>query len=510
MKKISHLVAIAAMSCLMFSGAVFAVAGKFQFVNGTAQVTDSKGQQRSVAKGGEVNEGDTVATSADGFTQIKMEDGGFFAVRPNTTFKIDTFTFNGKEDGSEKGAFSLIKGSLRAVTGLIGKTHRENYKVQTATSTIGIRGSGADMGEDPIIGTAVRTLFGGHTLTKRLNGKDFLLESGPGQIMLAKPDGVPEFVPNFPFDTGTGGSVGKTDGGGKGKKKGAATVAKVSEPPVIPVKSTDGFDFTNLDEEIQSGTSQAVGGGGAAVGLYNGGVSTFIDFNVVDVAGLFTATVNGSGAVEGWRDDNGGGSINTFAVGSGTVIIDGSDASLDVIWGRWSGAYTASNTVLGTLTPFGDLAFIQSTHITTVVELAALPGLGVTTATYTYSNPGFGATALFNGSLLSGPIIQASASVNFSTLTITSYVLDVIGPSNVGTWSVGGGGTLISQFMGSTGMTITGSCSGAGSGTCASLTGITGQTSGGFVGTQAQGLISTYALGTLAGDRLNGVVYIKR
>lgn len=236
---------------LSFSSAAYAIAGKFQFVNGEVLVIDASGKQHAVKKGDTINEGDTVAASSTGFAQIKMEDGGFFAVRPDTRFKVDTFKFNGKDDGSEKGIFSLIKGSLRSVTGLIGKKHRDNYKIQTATSTIGIRGSGADVGHDDAVGTAVRTLFGGHSLTS--NGKT--VDTHPGETALAQPGQDPKLVSNFPFSTSNGKESG-TGGNNQANNKPdnankPTTEAKNDKPDAgedkevfIPVLTEEGINLT--------------------------------------------------------------------------------------------------------------------------------------------------------------------------------------------------------------------------------------------------------------------------
>ena len=119
---------------LTFNQVVFAAAGKFLFVNGDVSVVAANGQSNKAKKGDELNEGDAVVTTSSGYAQIKMEDGGSVSVRPDTNFKVNKFQFDGKEDGSEKSFFSLSKGSVRAVTGLVGKKHRENYKIETATS----------------------------------------------------------------------------------------------------------------------------------------------------------------------------------------------------------------------------------------------------------------------------------------------------------------------------------------------------------------------------------------
>src|ERR1039457_4568273 len=131
------------LACLMLvSQAAYAeVAGYAQFVNGSVQIISVAGQTRTLQKGEAVNEGDTVISAKAASAQIKMQDGGFVAMRPDTSLKFDSFKFNGKEDGSERSFFSLFKGGFRAVTGLIGRVNKTNYRITTASSTIGIRGT---------------------------------------------------------------------------------------------------------------------------------------------------------------------------------------------------------------------------------------------------------------------------------------------------------------------------------------------------------------------------------
>jgi len=129
--------------CLMLvSQASYAgIAGYAQFVRGSVQLASVTGQTSTLKKGAAVNEGDTVITERGANAQIKMQDGGFVAVRPDTQLKFDSFKFNGKEDGSENLVFSLVKGGFRSVTGLIGRINKPSYRITTAAATIGIRGT---------------------------------------------------------------------------------------------------------------------------------------------------------------------------------------------------------------------------------------------------------------------------------------------------------------------------------------------------------------------------------
>lgn len=94
-----------------------------------------------LAAGSSVESGDRIVTGADSNAQIRFSDESIVALRPRTEFNIDDYHFAGKADGAEKGFFSLLKGGFRTLTGAIGKTNRDTYKVNAQTATIGIRGT---------------------------------------------------------------------------------------------------------------------------------------------------------------------------------------------------------------------------------------------------------------------------------------------------------------------------------------------------------------------------------
>jgi len=165
-----------AAACFMAasSSAYATVAGHVQFVNGDVQIVTPTGQARAAQKGDAINEGDTLTSAQKSTAQIKMQDGGFVAVRPDTRMKFDRFVFAGKEDGSEKSFFSLFKGGFRAVTGLIGRMNKQNYRITTPAATIGIRGTdhetlyippGSPMAQVAPSGAYNKVNLGGTTMT---------------------------------------------------------------------------------------------------------------------------------------------------------------------------------------------------------------------------------------------------------------------------------------------------------------------------------------------------------
>ena len=116
-------------------------AGRVQFVFGDSKALATNGVERALKKGDVVHEGDTVITGPSASLQLLMVDDAMVAVRPNSRLRIDTYRFQGKEDGSERGVLHLIKGAFRSITGAIGHTNKKNYKIITDTANIGVRGT---------------------------------------------------------------------------------------------------------------------------------------------------------------------------------------------------------------------------------------------------------------------------------------------------------------------------------------------------------------------------------
>lgn len=121
-------------------GAFAASAAQVDFTIGNVSAIQSDGRSRMLTKGGEINAGEMVDTG-NGRAQLRFSDGALVSLSPQTQFRIDEYQFKGQADGSEKGFFSLLKGALRTITGTIGRSNRNNYKLGTTVATIGIRGT---------------------------------------------------------------------------------------------------------------------------------------------------------------------------------------------------------------------------------------------------------------------------------------------------------------------------------------------------------------------------------
>jgi len=118
-----------------------AAVGRVVFAMGQPQASDTAGISRILKKGDDIFSGDTLFTNK-GRVQISFIDGAFISLQPNTEYEISQYKYSGKPDGTEQAIYRLIKGGVRAVTGLIGRDNPDAYLVHTAVATIGIRGTG--------------------------------------------------------------------------------------------------------------------------------------------------------------------------------------------------------------------------------------------------------------------------------------------------------------------------------------------------------------------------------
>lgn len=119
---------------------VLAHAGVVLFVNGKVSAKSLKGKTRSIKRGSKVHTGDLIITGIKSQIQIRAGDGSMLSLQENSKLRIIKHKHTGTVD-EQSSLVELVKGGMRAVTGLIGKNKPENFKIKVKQSTIGIRGT---------------------------------------------------------------------------------------------------------------------------------------------------------------------------------------------------------------------------------------------------------------------------------------------------------------------------------------------------------------------------------
>lgn len=113
--------------------------GTIKQVEGEAWVGAPEAR-RAAASGDGVQLSDRLSTGKAGAATITLKDGTVLTMGPNTSMNLSQFAF---DSTTQEGNFllDLLQGSVRVVTGLLGKVNPELFKVKTPTSVVGVRGT---------------------------------------------------------------------------------------------------------------------------------------------------------------------------------------------------------------------------------------------------------------------------------------------------------------------------------------------------------------------------------
>lgn len=115
--------------------------GNVVFVQGIASAQKSAEPARFIQKGDSLSQGDVINTAGRGYAVIELKDGTKMTLRPDTTFAINEYREGTSNDGM---LMTLLKGGMRAVTGLLGKRNPQSVRFNAGSATIGIRGTSFD------------------------------------------------------------------------------------------------------------------------------------------------------------------------------------------------------------------------------------------------------------------------------------------------------------------------------------------------------------------------------
>lgn len=211
---------VASFALTLAAASAFAAgAGVITHLSGTMSVQRPDGSVRILSQKSEVQPGDVLTTQRDSYAQINFTDGSAATMRPNTTMKLEAYSFTQEKPQGDAMFMRLIKGGLRTVTGLIGKRgDQDSYKIGTSTATIGIRGSFGETHHcetncgklDP--GTYHSTLSGSYIMQNQA-GSQLI---GEGQFGFTQdPKKAPVLLPGdpglnlsqLPFTLGAGGGA---------------------------------------------------------------------------------------------------------------------------------------------------------------------------------------------------------------------------------------------------------------------------------------------------------------
>jgi len=428
-----------------------APAALVEFAVGNVSAVNGAGTVRPLAKGAEVQRGDTIETGT-GRVQLRFSDGAYVSLQPGSEFRIDEYNYTGKSDDSERGFFSLIKGGLRTITGLIGRTNRRNYQVRVPVATIGIRGTeytvffdGQALGA---VGEGEISVCNSAGCLNVTSGQSYVVANANVKPTLTTvrsflaPPPPPRFVPR---QSGT--------------------------EPVNPGDPSIGFGsvFSSNDEVDQNGNRRALQGGNT--GLFGdqnpSGGNTNQHFVLATTAAVFTApgSTHVSGTSVGPTTGNvQGASLISWADGIGTTnsgtttIVDSGNLG-QIAWGRFTnGTLGGDGDNAGLVLSGADSFHYIAAKATPVANLPVSGTLrftqiaGSTTPTTTTSTAQLLAAALvanFTQGTATATVSLRGADTNGVTMTGSSAIVrNLFGGSATGFGTACSGNSCSGSFSG--------------------------------------------------------------
>jgi hypothetical protein len=409
---------VLALSFVSFSmGAWAAGAAKVDFAVGPVDAVTANGLSRTLVKGDPVVSGETVRTGSGARAQLRFNDGGMVSLQPNTDFRLDDYNFSGKDDAQDRGFFSLLRGGLRTITGMVGRVNKDNYKITTSVATIGIRGTEYTLSYIDSETIAVAT---GEGVVQVCNGGGCVLLSSGDSVVVRGADGAAQRVTFRP----------------------RLDPAQPGEKLLVATFSTS--EARNPDGSLAVFGSRLVSGGGYRLAYTGFDTSNNLLAPAVssdDVSAVFDSS---SGLLEATTT---GGEVFK----GGTLAGAGSADSV-IGWGRWvggqapvSGVQTPLNGlhyVVGKTTSASDLTALGSTSFTYNVVGGSLPtssagvlGASIPTGTLTLG---------FAGGSVSSASLNMSLNFNSTTYSISSSSFSSISPATFQFTSMETGGNVMS------------------------------------------------------------------
>jgi uncharacterized membrane protein YgcG len=183
MKKIWTFLALVACAVTQLA---FANSAIVTSLTGTVTAQTGTAAARTLRQGDEVVQGATVTTAANSSAVLRFADGQVAALTSNSQMAITEYKYE-SQTGSGSVLLSLVRGGMRAITGLIGKANPTRVAYRAGTATIGIRGTDVTVIHTPSNGDITVTVTDG-SVSFTYAGKTLIIPAGQG--VNAKKDGT--------------------------------------------------------------------------------------------------------------------------------------------------------------------------------------------------------------------------------------------------------------------------------------------------------------------------------
>ena len=489
-------------------------------------VASNNGSSRALQRGSYIAEGDVVNSGSTSKSQLRMVDGALIVLRQNSEMHFEEYQYDDKDESVGSSIFSLLKGGFKTISGLIGKRNKKNYKVKTAFTTIGIRGTdyGVTLCEQGNCSDGANGSLSDGLYASVIDGEisseneaGLYTFSNDEYFYVASKDSKPESLlkaPGVIFDPNVIG-VSNENMGANNEYATLLTDNNLDQGAVIHtnvnmqnIASYDG-SFTPLFEAANdiSNNATMISSNPGDVLMFSYFQNTANGLNPVSQSLVDDGTINNQFALNAIAANNGdfiplaaniSTTTSTLYIANATANDVGSMniGGTNISWGRWSGnLYETTDAGIATAHSDSLHYAVVEGGLTTPAQISAMTG-----------NFNYTTIAGTNATDLNGNVAANVADINM----MVDFGLQNINSFSVAT-NVAGidyqaelmAATTISSAV-TNGMFLAGNATG----TCPTCG---GQANLGFVGAQAEGAITSYNIGNAAmSSTITGTAIITR
>ena len=121
------------------------IVARVAVLTGTAHAVNPGGQQRTLSEGAALFNGDSVRTDKASHAVLAFRDRSKVTVIADSEFKLEDVRFTGaRGEGGGNFAVRIVRGGVRALTGLLARSNPKAVTFGVTTAVIGLRGTGFD------------------------------------------------------------------------------------------------------------------------------------------------------------------------------------------------------------------------------------------------------------------------------------------------------------------------------------------------------------------------------
>lgn len=116
-------------------------AGRIIKSSGEVNAVSAAGASRPLARGSEFFSGETIVTGPRASVQLRFSDASVVTLEAGSRFQINDYAFDGAGGSADTLVMTLLEGTLRTISGDIGDTPGDTYRLDTPMASMGIRGT---------------------------------------------------------------------------------------------------------------------------------------------------------------------------------------------------------------------------------------------------------------------------------------------------------------------------------------------------------------------------------